>query len=398
MALSIYRSEEELDIEKLCEWLAHCDLKIFQIDQFQSLEHLSQPHMVQLLRCLWRHQNLQALALRISCGETGTGGVCADLEKEIGTACWPRLQALYLQAVDQYWLQKLPMFEKLQILELRDIKFLLPDFVEDLAQSISRCRYLQVVDLEFRNVDDSEIFSTMASGCPLLQRFCVRTLDGGIDMKGDHFSRLLQALPRVEILSLPVHFRMNASNLRDLVNCCSCLKVLEMDYTGLDLSLESLMEAPPLSELRVLKLGSVRFENPSRYAQLRSLKSIATEWSRVFPQLRRAPCPADVHGPEVHIEENPSSRDADRDDDDWSTDNDSEMSVDNPRLDFDDYGSDWHHMRRRLWKILGYNMDDCHEVITGTNHMWQTDFEIGKLDWPITPLKAFLDPKMHSRV
>ena len=139
-----------LNVERICEWLAHCDLKIFQIDQFQKqLEHLEQPHVVQLLRCLWRHQNIQALALKISCGETGIGEICADLEKESGTACWPRLRALYLKAVDQYWLQKLPMFEKLQVVELREIRFPLPGFVNDLAHSISRCRYLQVLKLEF---------------------------------------------------------------------------------------------------------------------------------------------------------------------------------------------------------------------------------------------------------
>lgn len=403
VALSIHRSEEELEIEKLCEWLAHCDLKIFQIDQFQQLEHLSQPHMVQLLRCLWRHQNLQALALRISCGETGTGEICADLEKEIGTTCWPRLRALYIKAVDQYWLQKLPMFEKLRVLELRDIVSLLPDFVKDVAYSISRCRYLQVVDLEFRNVDDSEIFPTMASGCPLLQRFCVSILNPGPEMTGDQFSRLLQALPQVELLSLSVRFRMTASKLRDLVNCCSRLKVLEMDQTRLHLSLESLVEAPSLSGLRELRLRSVWFENPSRYAQLRSLQSIATEWSRVFPQMRRSPCSADVFGPEIHIEEHPSSRESDGDDDNWSTDNDSEMSLDDPGLDgpgldFDEYDSDWFHVRRRLWKLLGYEMDDCPEVITGIKHMWQTNFEIGTFDWPIIPMQAFLDPQTYPRV
>ena len=334
----------------------------------------------------------------MSCGETGIGGVCADLEKEIGTTCWPRLRALYLQVADQYWLQKLPMFEKLQILELRDIKSLQPDFLEELAHSISRCRYLQVVDLEFGKVDDSQIFSTMASGCPLLQRFCVSATDSGPEMTGDQFSRLLQALPQVEVLSLPVRFRMGASKLRDLVNCCWRLKVLEMLHTRLYLSLESLVEAPSLSRLRELSLHSVWFEKPGRYAQLRSLQSLATEWSRVFPQMRQAPCPADVYGPEVQIEENPSIRESERDDDDWSTDDDTEMSMDEPGLDFDDYNSDWFHMRRRLWKLLGYKMDDCYEAITGIKHMWQTDFEIEKLDWPITPTKAFLDPKTHSRV
>lgn len=354
--------------------------------------------MVQLLRCLWRHQNLQALALKISCGVIGTGEVCADVEKEIGTTCWPRLRALYLQPADRYWLQKLPTFEKLQILELRDTESLRPDFAKDLAHGISPCRYLQVVDLEFRKVDDSEIFSTMANGCPLLRRFCVSGLDHSPDMTGDQFSRLLQALPQVELLALPVRFKMTVSKLRDLFNCCSRLKVLEMHQTRLYLSLESLMEAPSLSELRELRLCSVWFKDLGRYAQLRSLQSIATEWSRVFPQMRRIPYPADVFGPEVHIEEHPSSRESDRDDDDWSTGNDSEMSLDDPGLDFDEYNTEWFHMRRRLWKLLGYEMDDCHEVITRTEHMWQTNHENEIFDWPIIPIQAYLDPETHSGV
>ena len=51
--------------------------------------------------------------------------------------------------MDQYWLQKLPMFEKLQVLELQNIKSLLPGFVKDVAHSISRYRFLHVVNLTF---------------------------------------------------------------------------------------------------------------------------------------------------------------------------------------------------------------------------------------------------------
>ena len=251
VALSIHRSEEQLDIEKLCEWLVRCDLKIFQIDQYQELKHLTQPHVVQLLRCLWRHQNLQALALRIRCGETGSGEICADLETEVGTTCWPGLRALYLRAVDQYWLQKLPMFEKLQVVELRDIRSPQPDFLKDVAQSISRCRYLQVLDLEFlQEVDDPEIYLTMANGCPLLRRFHVNQRNSGAEMTGDQFSRLLRALPRVELLSLPVRLRITASKLRDLANCCSRLKILELRHTRLCTNLEFLVETPTLSGLK----------------------------------------------------------------------------------------------------------------------------------------------------
>ena len=358
--------------------------------------------MRKLLRCLWQHRNIQALALRIGCGENGTGGICADLEKEVGTPCWPRLRALYLEAMDQYWLQKLPLFEKLQIVELKDRRSPQPGSANDVAHSISRCRYLVVVDLEFSEVDDSEIFLTMANGCPLLQRFKIKIPNSYSDITADQFSRLLQALPQVELLSLPVRFRMTASKLRDLANCCSRLKVLELNQTRLCLCLESLVEAPSLLGLRELSLGSVWVENPNRYTQLRSLQSIATEWTRVFPQMRRSPCHLDIYGPEIHLEEYTSDRESDGNDDDWITDDGSEMSLDDPGLDldFDEYDTDWFHMRRRLWKLLGYydKPDDRPNVIAGTTHMWQTNFEIETFDWPIIPIRAFLNPRKYPGV
>ena len=67
------------------------------------------------------------------------------------------------------------------------------------------------------------------------------------------------------------------------------------------------------------------------------------------------------------------------------------MSLDGLGLDIDDYDSDWFHMRRRLWKLFGYKIDDCHKVIDRTKHMWQTSFEIGTFDWPIIPTEAFMD-------
>ncbi len=154
--------------------------------------------------------------------------------------------------------------------------------------------------------------------------------------------------------------------------------------------------------VRELRLRSVLFKNPRRYAQLRSLQSIATEWSRVFPHIRRIPCPGDVYGPEVHIEQDPLSdplsREPDRDDEGWSTDDHSRMLLDDPGLDFDEYGSGFFRMRRRLWKLLGYEWSDCYEAVAGTKHMWQTDREIETFDWPIIPARAFVDPKSHSRV
>lgn len=328
------------------------------------------------------------------------------------------------------------MFEELQVVELRDIRSYPPDFVKDLAHSISRCRYLQVLDLEFLKLRHSEIFFTMANGCPLLRRFAMKTRNPGPEMTGGQFSRLLRALPRVELLSLSVRFKMTASKLRDVANCCPRLKVLEMAQAGLFLSLESLVETPSLSGLRELDLRSVWLQNPGRYMKLRSLQRIATEWSRVFPRMRRAPCASDVYGPEIHVEEDTSSRESDGDDDNWSTDNDSEVSLGDPGrdldfdehdtehtssresdgdddnrsadkdsevslgnpgrdLDFDEYDPDWSRLRRRLWRFLDYNIEDLRQVIAGTKHMWQTNLEIEIFDWPIIPMQAFVDPRTY---
>ena len=284
------------------------------------------------------------------------------------------------------------MFEKLQVVELREIRFPLPGFVNDLAHSISRCRYLQVLKLEFQKVDHSEIFITMANGCPLLRRFEMKSefRNLGPEMTGDQFSRLLRALPRVELLSLSVRFRMTASELRDLANCCSRLKVLELRQTRLFLSSESLVATPSLSGLRELRLETVWFKNPSRYTQLRSLESIATEWSRVFPRLQRPPESPNAWGPE----------ESDGDDGDWSTDHVSEVSPDDPSLDPDlnESESDCFQLSRRFWQKLGYDYDGWREVIAGTKHMWQTNFEIETFDWHITPMSAFLDPQTYSSV
>lgn len=314
----------------------------------------------------------------------------------MGAICWPRLKALYLEAVDQHWLKKIPTFENLQILQLRDVMSSQLNTVKNVTRSISHCRHLRVIDVEFHKVDDPETCLIMAHGCPLLRRFCVRILNPSPEMTGDQFSRLLQALPHVELLSLSIWFQMAASNLRDLVNSCPRLTMLQMSNTRLHLSLQSLAEAPPLQGLREMHLRSVWFNNPNQYVRLNRLQSIAGEWSRVFPRIRRLPCPADVYGPEIHLEGGPSSGELDSDGDGGSTDDNREMPLDDPGLDFDEYGSDWFNMRRRLWKLLGYETGIASDVFSSINYMWQTNFEIKTFGWPVVSIQAFLDPKTYS--
>ena len=101
-ALSIHGSKTRLQISKLCDWLNCCDLKLFQIDEQLQLDSLSRPDTELLLRCLWRHRNLQALALMMRRSDNSTGRICIYAENEKGATSWPKLMALYLAAVDQH--------------------------------------------------------------------------------------------------------------------------------------------------------------------------------------------------------------------------------------------------------------------------------------------------------
>ena len=306
---------------------------------------------------------------------------------------------IYMTGIDQYWLKKLPTFEELQILELRNIVSSPPSTVRTVAQSISCYVNLQVIDVEFHRIDEPDNFLIMARGCRLLRRFRVHSLKTYPGITSDQFSRLLRALPKVERLALCVKFLVTASELQYVARSCPRLEVLELAHTRLFLSLKSLMEAPVFPCLAAIHLESVWFGKPNRHMRLSSLRRIAREWSRVFPRLRRMPCPADVYGPEIEFEWDSSSVRLDGDDDegDWSPDDNGDMPLGDHALDLEDYGSDYFHMRRRLWKVLGYGIKSTSNV-RGSNYMWQTNMEIKTFGWPVCSMETFLDPGTYSSI
>ena len=212
----------------------------------------------------------------------------------------------------------------------------------------------------------------MASGCPLLRRFQVEIdYNQNPKMTGDQFSRLVKALPNVEVLSLPVVFDMTTSELGDLADSCPRLTILDLVYARLHLSLNSLIEALPLSQLEEWGLDWVEFDDPSSYERLSSLQQLAETWNRVFPRIWQPPCYMDRTDPEKLIEED--------------------------ILDEDEYECvrDQFEMRRRLWKLLGYAGLDS-DVISNLLAMWETDFEIKTFGWPVIPMESFSDSKRHS--
>jgi hypothetical protein len=80
-------------------------------------------------------------------------------------------------------------------------------------------------------------------------------------MTEDQFLRLIQALPRVELLLLDIPFRITGSEFRNLANSCPRLAILKLFKTQLYFFLESLAEAPPLQVFKIIDLGSVWFDN-----------------------------------------------------------------------------------------------------------------------------------------
>ena len=85
------------------------------------------------------------------------------------------------------------------------------------ASNISRCQTLRVIDIETGRLDDAEALLTIARGCPLFQGFRVHISDDCEELTGDQFSKLLQALPHVELLSLDLMLKMIGPHLQDIV-------------------------------------------------------------------------------------------------------------------------------------------------------------------------------------
>ena len=378
----------------------------------------------------------------MDCEGMVTGQIITHLDREMGTTSWPGLQALYIPAIDRGWLQKLSTFENLRVLKVGYIPFGLPDFAQDVVEAISRCRSLQVIDIQPSDIDDPEHFLTIARGCPLLQRFCVSTGIPGMKMRVDQFSRLLLALPRVELLSLDVPLTIGAWTLRDINDHCPRLIVLYLHHTRLHISMEALVELPPLTNIRELYLTSIWFEKPRRYSQLKNLLNVAIEWKRVFPHLRRAPCYSDHLGPDICFDDDPVEGSMDGDDDTHSLEDEAEKAskLEVDAIDLDDlelYGDDnnlsdslsepdeyypedsdvdsddddsvlaaqratkedvgsvWFHMRRRLWKLLGYSEESTTGVVNSVHYLWQAEFEIKTFGWPVIGVKEFHDPRSY---
>ena len=346
------------------------------------------------MRKLWRHRHLQVLALWTGCDDRDTtiGGFCADLEVQSRMPCWPELGALFLSETDDYWLQRFPLLEKLQILVLQISRISEMKTVETMADSISRCHSLCSLDLRIHDIEDPELLPTIAKGCPLLRRFFVYLPRPSADLTGDQFSRSVRALSHLELLSFNVPFHMTASALRDLADSCPRLTLLALKRTGFYISMKSLLAIPPLSSLRVMELSSVRFDEHHRSTRAGGLEGVVREWKRIFPQIQHLPCPNDAAELISDLEGNPAVSKADSNGGNSSTKNRYKTTSDSMS---DDQGSDSSHLRKQLWKLLGYLPKDTSDLAFRFNHKWQTDLEIELFGWPVVVMSAYDCPERY---
>lgn len=356
--------------------LQHCDLQFFHFEEDENPDDvlLTQSQIAEVLSCLQRHQNLKALALIVR--------NCPQPLKL--TKAWPRLKALYLEE-GQDWLEQLPLpnFDELQILGLRNL---------DAVENIAECRHLRVIELDRLELDDVETLLDIARGCPLLQKFSITRLslrgDPDLGEEGENLLlNLLRALPKLEFLALGLKFQVDgALLLQDLARRCPRLAVLDLPRTQIWLSLAIMTNLDSLWQLEIMCFGEIYFEDTRRLLRSNNIESLATEWRRIFPMLRQTYCALRP----LYIFREHSSEESEGDP--ASVSADEEKSLSEPGLDFDKEESD--RLRRKLWRILGYGKD--YLLLSQIRYMWQTDFEIKAIGWPVVPSSAFYSPSWHS--
>ena len=435
MALTIYKSDFDQTVNELCVLLKHCNLHFFQFEEPRGLNNPVQSSLGEVLPYLQYQKSLETLALRTT--------FCDPSQASISLAQnpWPDLKVLHLRRGHENWLEYLPRFEKLQIICLHHIS---PAHNGQAIRMISKCRHLQIVDVTFEALADAEALLKIARGCPLLRKFevCDKSARmGDQNLSQPQFLGLLRALPNVELLTLGLRYRMNGAMLPDLAHYCPRLVSLNLPEARLLLSLLLMHQARPLSNLKIMCLRSVWFDQPRVLMQSDQMQDFVTEWRRVFPKLQTLPCTADIYcmglytGDEnmygslpedndVHDEsdELPDELDDMTDELDDMTDESDDMtdesndmtdesndisspdfvaedpqtntstadSADDRWYDLDEFGTDCFIFRIKLWRALGFGESNLNHE--GFGHMWQTDMEIEVVGWPVMPLEAFSYP------
>lgn len=385
----------------LCEMVRCCDLQFFHFEDWKRYPLLS-PDISKLLTSLKTQRNLKALALRTNLSRRESRPGTISRAEGWGEA-WPNLKALYLGQVDQLRLDEIVKFKKIEILSLNDEKAYQTNDNEYSIAGIATCRNLRVLDIWFREFDDQETLLKIARGCTLLQRLSVQcsyrswfssNLDGAI------FHGLSRALPHLEYLDLSYNIKMDGAWIQELAVNCPNLTVLRLSQTRLFISLEQLRGTNPFQKLETMDIKRIFFQDPqSLMMEQHEFSILASEWRRVFPEIHAMPCSDDISGAKMEktyqdnirngiSNERSSDSDSDHDSGWEAEEGEGEGARDNdPWFDDCSHRSDWFLLRLKLWEELDYVQDKA--IYDRIANLWQTNFEIENIGWPVVPLKTF---------
>ncbi|KAB8207772.1 hypothetical protein BDV34DRAFT_65506 [Aspergillus parasiticus] len=392
-ALTVYISEDDPELGGLSRLLRTRDLQFIHLEKWigpHTMRHNYRVLSGKLLPYIRAHQNLRALVLDLA----GCGNPLPE-EGEEEELLWPRLKALYLHCADDQWLLQLFKFKELQIFKLLGRRFASSfDNSRFRTAAVAKCKHLRVVEIPILSLFDHNdnnhgmnFLMDIVRGCPLLQRLSLPWVTGYFTrkMKEPLLFDLLSVLPRLEVLELGMDFWVYGTELQDLAHHCPRLTFLDLNGAKLYVSLAQMSGTLPFRQLEFVRFKQILFKKPGYLMQEANFQTLATEWSRIFPKLRTTPCLA-----EFELDNDPSDG---SEEDGASVRGDEKPSF--PDADDDGTNSDWQSVRSKLWEALSYVEADEY-ASEKFQHMWQTNFEIETIGWPVLSSEAFTYTWPHS--
>ncbi|KUL85693.1 hypothetical protein ZTR_08908 [Talaromyces verruculosus] len=192
---------------------------------------------------------------------------------------------------------------------------------------------------------------------------------------------------------------MTGAWIQELAINCPNLTVLRLRQTRLFISLEQLRKTQSFQKLEIMDIKRIFFQDPqSLMMEPHEFSILASEWHRVFPKIRAMPCSDDISGAKMEKTyqdnirngiSNERSSESDSDHDSGWEGEQAEEGAGNNDPWFDDYSqqSDWFLLRLKLWEELQYVQDKA--IYERIANLWQTDFGIENIGWPVVPLNTF---------
>ncbi|KAL5042978.1 hypothetical protein BDW71DRAFT_200158 [Aspergillus fruticulosus] len=354
-ALTIYKSGSNRDVTSLCSLINRCDLRFFHIEDSREPEPMSDDHATQLIECLAQQRNLRALALMIP-------EVLSALARVVENGNpWPGLQALYYgQFGDRFSIPpavRLPKFNELEMLSMPRVDPLLAIVGRDTGIK----NRLRMLHLELADISDTEPLLDILPGCNRLQKLSLGELGDNDppELYASFFQRL-PPLPALQCLVLPWVFKMRIN----LINI--------LHRSDLTVSLASLQSMPSITQLQIMRLSEMPFNNPRRWMRGTRLQQLAAEWKRVFPNLRAIPyrgenCtfPMTARAVREHLLSEP---------DEFA------------------YPPDSDFLMGRMCTVLGYKA----RIDSHLDYGFQTNLENEIIGWPVVPFIAFQHTDSYS--